>query len=155
MKYIGVDPGLRSGAAGAIDHHGRFIGCFDIPSTDMKRIDAVRTSEELSRLVAGDDAQFVVELVNPMPGQGSVSTGGFMRAAGSIEAIVALKRMTTTLVPPRVWKKAMGLTSEKQDSLEMARKLWPNAPLSRKKDNNRAEALLLAEYIRRMEYVIL
>jgi hypothetical protein len=52
------------------------------------------------------------------------------------------------LVPPRVWKRDMGLTANKADSLTMARRLWPEAPLKRSKDNGRAEALLLAEWLK-------
>lgn len=151
MIYVGIDPGLRSGAVGAIDHNGKYIGCFDIPA-DEKRISVCSLYRMLTDLVNDDDAIFCVELVNPMPGQGSVSTGGFMRAAGAIEAVVLLKARPVFFVPPRVWKKAMKLTSDKADSLDMARKLFPAAPLSRKKDNNKAEALLLAKYQWGLEY---
>ena len=151
MIYVGIDPGLRSGAVGAIDHNGKYIGCFDIPA-DEKRISVCSLYRMLTDLVNDDDAIFCVELVNPMPGQGSVSTGGFMRAAGAIEAVVLLKARPVFFVPPRVWKKAMKLTSDKADSLDMARKLFPEAPLSRKKDNNKAEALLLAKYQWGLEY---
>lgn len=151
MIYCGIDPGLRSGAVGAVDHNGKYIGCFDIPS-DEKRINVCMFSIYLSNLLQGESCIFCVELVNPMPGQGSVSTGGFMRAAGAIEAVVQLRNMSVFFVSPRVWKKAMGLTSNKNDSLFMARTLFPEAPLTRKKDNNRAEALLLARYQRGLEY---
>jgi hypothetical protein len=43
----------------------------------------------------------------------------------------------------------MGLTADKKDSLVMARELWPDSPLERVKDNGRAEALLLAEWLRK------
>jgi hypothetical protein len=45
----------------------------------------------------------------------------------------------------------MGVTAEKSTSLELARTLWTTAPLTRKKDHGVAEALLLAEWIRRQE----
>jgi hypothetical protein len=45
----------------------------------------------------------------------------------------------------------MGVTSDKNTSLELARQLWTTAPLTRKKDHGVAEALLLAEWIRRQE----
>jgi hypothetical protein len=43
----------------------------------------------------------------------------------------------------------MGLSSDKAASLDKARLLFPAASLDRKKDHNRAESLLLAEYGRR------
>ena len=55
------------------------------------------------------------------------------------------------LVTPQKWKKELGLTSDKDLSLNMARELWPDAPLARKMDNGRAEALLMAEWLRRGE----
>jgi len=148
MIYVGIDPGLRSGAVGAVDHNGKYIGCFEIPSGD-KRIDVKELKFQLNSLIDGQDAEIIIELVNPMPGQGSVSTGGFMRAAGAIETVATLTCFPVHFISPRLWKKAMGLTSEKADSLTMARALFPQASLARKKDNNRAEALLLAEYYRR------
>ena len=53
------------------------------------------------------------------------------------------------MVTPQAWKKAMKLTSDKKQSLAMARELWPNAPLNFAKHDGRAEALLMAEYLRR------
>jgi hypothetical protein len=47
-----------------------------------------------------------------------------------------------------MWKKALALDSDKQKSLDLARKLWPDAPLKRQKDNGRAEALLMAYWLR-------
>jgi hypothetical protein len=45
----------------------------------------------------------------------------------------------------------MGVTYDKSTSLELARKIWSTAPLTRKKDHGVAEALLLAEWLRRQE----
>ena len=52
------------------------------------------------------------------------------------------------MVRPQVWKKHFHLTSDKGEALDIARMLWPEAPLKRKKDINIAEALLIAEYWR-------
>lgn len=56
-------------------------------------------------------------------------------------------------VDPSVWKRAMGLSGkDKNVSRSKAVQLFPRAGprLSRVKDHNRAEALLLAEYLRRV-----
>jgi hypothetical protein len=53
-------------------------------------------------------------------------------------------------VTPQAWKKAMNLTSIKEDSLVAARLAFPQAILKLKKDHGKAEALLLADYARRM-----
>jgi len=53
-------------------------------------------------------------------------------------------------VDPSDWKKAMGLLGkDKNASRKKAQALFPKAPLARKEDHGRAEALLLAEYARR------
>ena len=84
-----------------------------------------------------------------MPGQGVASTFAFGRAVGAIQGLLDLLPWSVTLAEPRVWKKTMGLTADKASSLLAARSLWPEAPLKRVKDHGAAEALLLAEWLRR------
>lgn len=83
-----------------------------------------------------------------MPAQGVASTFKFGLAFGMALAMTQRINAPTHLVTPQKWKKDLGLSSDKNDSLAMARKLWPDAPLERKKDNGRAEALLLAHWLR-------
>jgi crossover junction endodeoxyribonuclease RuvC len=97
----------------------------------------------------GQDCEVVVELVHSMPKQGVVSSFKFGVVYGQALSLAQRFRAPWHLVTPKVWKKEMGLSSDKNESLAMARELWPEAPLSRKKDVDRAEALLLAEYWRR------
>ena len=84
-----------------------------------------------------------------MPGQGVASTFKFGRAVGAIDAVADMMFGVWHIVSPQRWKKSMGVTQDKMKSLNLARELWPNAPLSRMKDHGRAEALLIAEYLRR------
>lgn len=97
----------------------------------------------------GDDMEVILELVSSMPRQGVASTFKFGMAFGATIAIAERINCPFHMVTPRQWKKALGLSSDKSESLSMARKLWKDAPLSRQKDNGRAEALLLAEWGRR------
>ena len=84
--FIGLDPGSASGAWGAIDQDGLYVGCGDLPTTDG-RINAI----ELMELIWNDlPTHIAVEDVHTMPGQGIASSGKFMRAAGAIEAVGAL-----------------------------------------------------------------
>ena len=84
-----------------------------------------------------------------MPGQGVASTFKFGRAVGAINAVADMMFGVWHIVSPQRWKRAMSVTQEKESSLKLARELWPNAPLTRKKAHGRAEALLIAEYLRR------
>lgn len=142
--FIGIDPGSSSGAWAAIDQQGLFIGCGDLPVEDG-RIKAV----ELMELLWHDhETHIAVEDVHTMPGQGIASSGKFMRAAGAIEAVAALVGNSLTLVRPQVWKRFHRLIGmEKGASLEMARSIWPSAPLKLVKHHGRADALLMASWL--------
>lgn len=149
MIFIGVDPGLRSGAIGSIDHNGKYIYAYDIPA-DGDRIDVKELKEIIYKLIVpGDSFLICIEHVGVRPGQGISSSGKFMRAFGAIEATAHLVGDRVEMVLPQAWKKAMGLKADKNQSLKMARELFPSAMLNLKKHHGKAEALLIAEYARR------
>jgi len=149
MIWIGVDPGLRSGAIGAVDHDGNFIAAYNIAAVD-DRIDARALKQMiLDMTIPGDDYAICVEQVWTMPKQGIASTGRFMRAYGAIGAVCELLCDRIFFVTPQVWKKSMNVTSDKNESLAAARIAFPQAVLKLKKDHGKAEALLIAEYARR------
>jgi len=143
MIWIGLDPGAVSGAWGAIDHNNEFVGCGDrISARELYRIikDCVSTF---------DTAHIVVESVHTMPNQGIASSGKFMRAAGAIEATAELTRYPFMLVTPQRWKAHHGLVGlPKEASLDLARKYWSEASLKRQKDHGRADALLMALWLK-------
>jgi len=61
--------------------------------------------------------------------------------------VVAACGIPTTLVSPQKWKRELELSKDKNQSLEMARMLWPDSDkFKRKKDDGRAEAALIAMY---------
>jgi crossover junction endodeoxyribonuclease RuvC len=145
--YIGIDPGI-TGAWAAIDHNGKYLGCGDMHH-EGKIIQTNEVWDDIKKSIAGYDAEFCIEQVSAMRGNGTVSMFTFGGAYMAAIAIAQRSYRPTTMVTPQKWKKAMGLTSDKNLSLDMARGLWPEAPLKRKKDNGRAEALLIAEFFRR------
>jgi crossover junction endodeoxyribonuclease RuvC len=147
--YIGVDPGAVSGAYAAIDHNGEFIACGDIPSVDG-RVNASQLRYLLKSCVSSfDTALIVVESVHSMPKQGIASTAKFMRAVGAIEATAELTHFPLVLVTPQAWKKHHGLIgTEKAASLDLARSMFPEASLKRQKDHGRADALLMAVWLK-------
>ena len=99
------------------------------------------------------DLEVIVEAVHSMPGQGVSSSFKFGMAYGAAISLAQRLNCPWHMVDPRRWKKSLKLDSDKDKSLLMARELWPRAPLARKKDNGRAEGLLLAEYLRREQIV--
>ena len=147
MYVVGVDPGLRSGAYASINQHGAWQACGDIPAIG-DRIDVIQLREALRLAVPpGEVAHIVIEDVWVMPKQGSVSSAGFMRAAGAIEAVAALTGWVVTMVRPQVWKKHCGLIgANKSGDLALARQMWPDAPLKLAKSHGIADSLLIAQW---------
>jgi Holliday junction resolvasome RuvABC endonuclease subunit len=148
MIFVGIDPGF-SGAWGMVDHNGGYISCGDMLHSD-KHIETRMVWAEMSQARDRQDCMVIVEAVHSMPGQGVSSTFKFGTAFGGALALAERFNCPWFMVTPQVWKKSYGLNSEKEKSLEIAREMWPNAPLTRKKDNGRAEALLMANYLRKM-----
>ena len=149
MIYIGIDPGAISGAYAAIDHNGEFIACGDIPSVDG-RVNATNLRYLLKSCVSTfDSAMIAVESVHSMHKQGIASTATVIRAVGAIEAKAELTHYPLVLVTPQKWKTDHGLIGmEKVASLELARSMFPEASLKRIKDTGRADALLMALWLK-------
>ena len=148
MIYIGIDPGAVSGALGAVDHEGNYLEAFDIEHKDKHILALVFKSRILSIVDPKEGAEICMEQVHSMPNQGVSSTFAFGRAVGVISAVCELTNYPFHLTTPQRWKKHFGLTADKNEALDLARKLFPKASLKLKKDINRAEALLIAEYWR-------
>ena len=147
MIYIGIDPGKNGGIA--------------VMSSDI--INVYTFSEEtlieelglISRCIkAGESAKCVLEKVNAMPGQGVVSMFNFGQNYGFIQGVLKAYGIPYELVSPQKWKKEFSVTSDKNTSIEVAKRLFPGVNLKAtercKKDHDgMAEALLIAEYCRR------
>jgi len=146
MVYIGIDPGA-SGAIAFIYSDGS-LEVFDY--VDGRALGA------LASFTVAADSKAVIEKVAAMPGQGVSSTFKFgMNFGVWIGRLEALK-IPFDYVTPQRWKKvmfdSMPRGNVKDMALDRARRLFPDMAgfLKRKKDHSRAEALLLAEYCRRM-----
>lgn len=152
---MGVDPGV-SGAIALIDPmRGLVVDVFDFPKTiwgsrHRPIIDAANLALKLGDLV--DDVAFaVVEDVHAMPGQGVTSMFGFGVSKGLILGMLSMGLVPVVHVRPAVWKGAFGLNRDKNASIELATKKYPDAVnfWLRKKDDGRAEAVLLADFGKR------
>ena len=147
MIYIGIDPGKNGGIAKI--------------NTDTGFVKTVTFSEE--SLISELEGYFmfdksplrcVLEKVNAMPGQGVVSMFNFGQNYGFIQGVLKAYSIPYELVPPQKWKKEFSCTSDKNTSIEVCKRLFPNVNLKAtercKKDHDGiAEALLIAEYGRR------
>lgn len=156
MIYAGIDPGL-SGAVAIMGHDGSLLNVFDIPTVEeahgkgtRSRIAPALLQDEL----IGDVKIGVafIEHVASSPQMGVTSAFRFGEAFGATLAVLQCCGIRTELVRPQVWKKALGLNNDGEVSRARAIELFPDSShlFKRKMDHNRAEAVLLAEYARRM-----
>ena len=154
--FIGIAPGL-TGAWAAINERGDYITMSDLPTVAtgkgqkvQRQIDPASLARDLAH-IAQDSAFVALEKTSAMPGQGVASMFSMGDSFGAIRAAVAIKSLACELVPSATWKRAMGLDSDKERCRAKAIQLFPKASvmLARKRDHNRSEALLLAEWLRR------
>lgn len=95
-----------------------------------------------------------LEKVGAMPNQGVTSMFHFGENYGYIQGLLEANGIQYELVTPQKWKKEFGVTSDKNTSIEVCKRLFPNVNLKRtercrKDDDGFAESCLLAEYCRR------
>lgn len=148
MLTLGIDPGL-TGALAAVDDHGQLVALHDLPTISdgkLKWIDSNVLAGLLMDCRQGRPAQLFIERAQPMPRQGVSSTFTTGVVMGSLLATCQRLAIPLHIVTASTWKRAVGLGSDKSASLDKARLLFPTAELTRVKDHNRAEALLLAHY---------
>lgn len=139
MKVLGVDPGV-SGAYALLSAGG--VATVDDLPVVGNQINAGEWKRILAQLTP-DTA--VVEKVHSMPGQGVASTFRFGMACGLIQGVLLGAGVPVIDVTPNVWKKYFGLNNDGERSRALACRRFPSlAGLARKKDHNRAEALLIA-----------
>ena len=83
-----------------------------------------------------------------MPGQGVSSTFKFGVAVGIIQGVAGALRLPLIRVMPTQWKAFHKLSRDKEKSRELAIRKWPDLAryLQRKKDADRAEALLIGDW---------
>ena len=156
MLIIGIDPGL-SGAVACLDHRG-LRSLEDIPIMSRSgrgfvkhQINGAGLATLLKDQIAehgdGKDALCVyIELVNAMAGQGRSSIASLGMTVGMIEGVVVALGLPHQYVTPQTWKKHYKLDSDKERARALAQRFYPNASITRKKDHNRAEAILIARY---------
>jgi crossover junction endodeoxyribonuclease RuvC len=164
MITIGIDVGV-TGAVAAIDSRGT-CAIEDLPVVEDahgKRIQARALVEILRRMCPVFDGVPTVVMerirVLSIPGRRmSHSTETtLVMCRGAVQAVADMQRWPVVLVEPRAWKRWFGLAGKDRDpnatddARSIAAKLYPQVAhmLARKRDHNRAEALLIAHYGRR------
>ena len=150
MTYIGIDPGKRGGVAVIKDlTDERIVEVHPYSDDTLKKVCKELTADWKNVILC------VVEKVGAMPGQGVTSTFNFGKSFGYILGVLEANGIPYQLISPQRWKKHFSLTNDKNKSIQTAKRLFPSVSLlptdrCRVESDGMAEALLMAEFARRM-----
>lgn len=157
MIYIGIDPGL-TGAIAVIDATDGEIQLLNMPV--MANVKAAERGRKRTHV----DPHALTSLLLPFPNRqtrvfleytqagmkGALANYSLGHSSGIIMGVLAALGFSYELVRPQDWKKEFDLLKTQKDcSRTMAQQLFSFAKLSLKKDEGKAEALLVAEWGRR------
>ena len=155
MRIIGIDPGLSGGIAILDDL--KIYDIFDMPimsegKKNKNQLNSAQLVNIINKHVLKKENTFViVEQVSAMQGQGVTSMFNFGQTFGSIKGICAALGLPIFYVRPAKWKKHFELINSSKDaSRTKVIEMYPyiSSRLTKKKDVNKADAILIARYFR-------
>ena len=155
MYIIGVDPGI-SGAI-CFFENGRIIDVIDMPSMaegkqNKRQVNGSQIYNEIKNRTANIEKKHicvVIEHVSAMPGQGVTSMFNFGQSFGVLKGICSAMQLPMYFVRPAKWKKYFNLIkTQKEASRTKVIEIFPeiSTKLSKKKDTNKADAILIASF---------
>ena len=155
MKIIGIDPGISGSICFFED--GKIIEVIEMPTLSegkkiIRQVNGAQIFNEIDMRINKDDKnniRVVIEQVSAMPGQGVTSMFNFGQSFGILKGVCSAMRLPMFFVRPAKWKKHFGLiNSEKDASRTKVIEMFPyfSKYLSKKKDANKADAILLANF---------
>ena len=159
--FIGIDPG-QSGGIAQVTEGGHFL-CWPIQDTERDTwnlfdggpIGSYKDSEDTLKSATRLEMSAVIEEAHSMPGQGVASMFTFGRSYGLLRGFLWASGIPFHTVTPKKWQSAFGMkrkkterpTEYKKRLRQLAQGLAPNCKVT----NKEADAILLAEYLRRFE----
>jgi len=155
MLIIGIDPGVSGSIC--FFQNGKIEDVIDMPTMaegkkNKKQVNGSQIFNEISKRIIGMDREnikVVIEQVSAMPGQGVTSMFNFGQSFGILKGICSSMQLPMYFVRPTKWKKYFNLiNSEKDASRTKAIEIFPyfSGNLSKKKDCNKADAMLIASF---------
>ena len=155
MLIIGIDPGI-SGAI-CFFENGKILNVIEMPTMNegkknKRQVNGAQIYNEIFKRINKNhdkNIRVVVEQVSAMPGQGVTSMFNFGQSFGIIKGICSAMQLSLYFVRPAKWKKYFNLiNSEKDASRTRAIEIFPyfSSQLSKKKDSNKADAILIASF---------
>ncbi len=155
MLIIGIDPGISGSICFLED--GIIKDVLEMPTMtegkkNKKQVNGSQIYNEISfriKTYEKKNIKVVIEQVSAMPGQGVTSMFNFGQSFGILKGICSAMQLPIYFVRPAKWKKYFNLiNSEKDASRTRAIEIFPyfSSNLSKKKDSNKADAILIANY---------
>ena len=154
MLIIGIDPGISGSIC--FFEEGKILDVIEMPvmtdgKKNKKQVNGAQIYNEIFKRIdtSHKDIRVVIEQVSAMPGQGVTSMFNFGQSFGILKGICSAMQLSMFFVRPAKWKKYFNLiNSEKDASRTRAIEIFPyfSGQLSRKKDSNKADAILIASF---------
>ena len=155
MIIIGIDPGISGSICFLED--GKILDVIEMPTMtegkkNKKQVNGSQIYNEILKRInklEKNDIRVIVEQVSAMPGQGVTSMFNFGQSFGILKGICSAMQLPMYFVRPARWKKYFNLiNSEKDASRTRAIEIFPyfSSQLSKKKDANKADAILIASF---------
>ena len=154
MLIIGIDPGISGSICFFKD--GRILEVIEMPvmtegKKNKKQVNGAQIYNEFFKRIIKkeDEIRVVIEQVSAMPGQGVTSMFNFGQSFGILKGICSAMQLPMFFVRPAKWKKYFNLiNSQKDASRTRAIEIFPyfSTQLSKKKDSNKADAILIASF---------
>ena len=155
MLIIGIDPGISGSICFFKD--GKILDVIEMPimnegKKNKKQVNGAQIYNEITKRIdntSSTGTRAVIEHVTAMPGQGVTSMFNFGQSFGILKGVCSAMRLPMFFVRPAKWKKYYNLiNSEKDASRSRAIEIFPNfsSQLSKKKDSNKADAILIASF---------
>ncbi len=155
MLIIGIDPGVSGSICFFKD--GKILDVVEMPTMNegkknKKQVNGAQIFNEITKRIKDNsdtNIRVVIEHVTAMPGQGVTSMFNFGQSFGILKGICSAMQIPMFFVRPAKWKKYFNLiNSEKDASRTRAIEIFPyfSSQLSKKKDSNKADAILIASF---------
>ena len=155
MLIIGIDPGISGSLCFFED--GKIVDVIDMPvmpegKKNKRQVNGAQTYNEIfnrTKNIEKKNIKVIIEQVSAMPGQGVTSMFNFGQSFGVLKGICSAMQLSVYFVRPAKWKKYFNLiNSEKDASRTKAIEVFPyiSQQLSKKKDANKADAILISSF---------
>ena len=155
MLVIGIDPGISGSICFFED--GKILDVVEMPTMtegkkNKRQVNGSQVYNEISKRIKKidkKDIRVIIEQVSAMPGQGVTSMFNFGQSFGILKGICSAMQLSMYFIRPAKWKKYFNLiNSQKDASRTRAIEIFPyfSTQLSKKKDSNKADAILIASF---------